>query len=75
MAVLELKHNVLKINNFKPCIRIDIKNPNNRKEFISLSKAADSIVNTTTNVRNCCDKNKGLKNPIYRVKDWYFIYK
>lgn len=63
------------LSNNKPCIRIDIRKPFTRVEYPSLIQAADDIVNSVTTVRLCCNKNKGLRTPKYRVKDWFFVYK
>lgn len=62
-------------SNSKACIRIDIRKPFTRVEYNSLTEAADAIVNNVSTIRICCNKNRGLRTPKYRVKDWFFIYK
>lgn len=62
-------------NNLKPCIRININDPNDIVEYPSIRKAADDIVYNAMHIRVCCKRNLGLRQPRYRIKNWYFIYK
>lgn len=75
MVIFDFDNMEFPNSNSKPCIRIDIRDSTKIVEYPSITKAADDIVVSATNIKYCCNKNKGLKTPIYRVKDWYFIYK
>lgn len=75
MVIFDFNNMKLPNSNSKPCIRIDIRDSTKRVEYSSIIEAAEAIVSTVTNIRTCCDRNKGLRTPKYRVKDWYYIYK
>lgn len=54
-------------------IRIHIKS-GEKKEYASAYWAAESIVTTSTDIRVVCDKNKGLKQPQFQRRGYYFIW-
>lgn len=54
-------------------IRIHIKS-GEKKEYASAYLAAESIVTSSTNIRIACDRNKGLKEPQFQRRGYYFIW-
>lgn len=62
-------------DNSRPCIRINIYNSKDRVEYPSISAAAEDLVYNAHIIRKCCNNNRNLRSPVFRVKDWFFIYK